>query len=92
MIDGRLLTEVDHLPHRHARRQPHRQEFLNDVLPFERRLLFQNDDVVRVVAPDRGHECPSLERKDGRHVGVTIDRERARDLWVVLNLPIDVVI
>ena len=87
-----MFTELHHLPHRHTRRQIHRQELLNYVLPFQRRLLLQYNNKVRIVTAHRRHQGPALERKDSGDIGVTIDRHRPGNLLVVLNLGVHVVI
>ena len=92
MIDRCHLTEVHHLLHRHPGREPHRQEFLNHILPFQRRLLLQYTNIVGVVTAHRRHQGPALEGPDTARVTVTVYRHTTGNLWVVLDGVVHIIV
>ena len=92
MVDRRHLTKVHHLLHRHPRRQPHAQELLYHILPFQRRLLLQNTNVVGVVTAHRRHQGPALEGPDTARVTVAVYCHTTGDFRVILDGMIHIIV
>lgn len=92
MVGGCVLTELNHLSHRHPGGQVHAQKLLDYTLPFTRCLLLKDINKVRIVAPYSGHQCAALKAKDTGHVTVTVYRQRPCNLRVILNLQVHVVV